>query len=193
MTYLRTTLGARSHRLEILVACMALLAALVPLADLVAAPPASGVSVPMRKITFEVSGAQGDINGGRGAVIQATTSLASGSTVTVKVGGTKGYNGGGAAGKGSHGAPGTGGGASDVRIGGTSLTNRVLVAAGGGGRGGESYKGDGGAGGVGSPGNGQNGYIGRRWLLRIRRRGRPDAWRRCPWPHPLDRQPSLLG
>jgi gliding motility-associated-like protein len=83
----------------------------------------------------------GTATGGKGAFVQATINVTPGSTLNVYVGGQTGYNGGGAGGIGLFSVPattkaGNGGGASDIRIGGTALANRVLVAGGGGGAGG---------------------------------------------------------
>ncbi len=131
----RSFLSSRRARLW---ACVALIAALAPIADLVEHEPADARPYAGQKVTFEVAGAQGGRDGGGGATIRATAELTPGSTVMVTVGGTDGFNGGGAPGRSRHGTPaGVGGGASDLRIGGTTLTHRVLVAAGGGGRGGE--------------------------------------------------------
>lgn len=77
--------------------------------------------------------------GGLGSMATGTASVAPGQTVYIYVGDRTGFNGGGAAGSpfaGSQfisGASGSGGGASDVRVGGNTLSNRVIVAAGGGG------------------------------------------------------------
>jgi hypothetical protein len=80
---------------------------------------------------FDVYGAQGGGTGGLGGHTAGTVSLTPGATVTILVGGVGtidhgGYNGGGSVNEG-------GGGASDIRIGGTGLADRVLVAGGGGG------------------------------------------------------------
>ncbi len=110
--------------------------------------------------TFDVFGAQGGSGnieqgpeghpGGLGGRATATIAVTAGSTVTIMVGGKGddfvndpmicntqgGFNGGGDAGAqdGDEGFCGQGGGgASDVRIGGANLSNRVLVAGGGGG------------------------------------------------------------
>lgn len=74
--------------------------------------------------------------GGLGAIVSGVYSVSAGSTLNLFVGGaalttTPGYNGGGLAGENA----GAGGGASDVRINDTSLTSRIIVAAGGGGGG----------------------------------------------------------
>ncbi|GAB5389167.1 MAG: hypothetical protein Alpg2KO_21350 [Alphaproteobacteria bacterium] len=85
-----------------------------------------------------------DTRGGGGAYVTASLSVTPGASIQVNVGegGTYNesgvwtcqgsvFNGGGDAG----GRAGTGGGATDIRIGGTALGNRALVAAGGGGGG----------------------------------------------------------
>lgn len=73
---------------------------------------------------------------GRAATVTGTLAVTPGQTVVVMVGGNgnsaaAGFNGGGMGGNGTA----TGGGASDVRIGGSGLAARKLVAAGGGGAG----------------------------------------------------------
>jgi len=95
-------------------------------------------------ITVDVNGSQGSANmsyysdqGGKGGRVQATYPVSAGETIYIYVGervamytfGVSAFNGGGAGG--SNG--GAGGGASDIRIGGTALTDRVIVGAGGGG------------------------------------------------------------
>jgi uncharacterized repeat protein (TIGR01451 family) len=125
--------------------------------------------------TFDVYGAQGGhifgITGGAGGEAAATLALTPGEAVTLLAGGAggslgdtecgvpsgaAGFNGGGAGGGGE--CPGTGGGgASDVRMGGTDLASRVLVAGGGGGaaNGIATCGAAGGAGGGSAGGNGQ--------------------------------------
>jgi hypothetical protein len=88
--------------------------------------------------TFDLYGAEGggESNGGRGARVTATVPVTPGEVVTIVIGGAGGhpafgpfplsFNGGG---DGWH----SGGGGTDVRIGGTTLDDRVLVAGGGGG------------------------------------------------------------
>ncbi|GAB2940123.1 hypothetical protein GCM10027048_00460 [Hymenobacter coalescens] len=77
--------------------------------------------------------------GGRGGRVQATLAVQPGQVLTIEVGGDRGYNpstlyqDGGYNGGGRGSEP--GGGATDIRIGGTGLANRVLVAGGGGGSG----------------------------------------------------------
>ena len=92
-------------------------------------------------ITIKCYGAQGGANGsatgGQGGYATGTLAVAAGQIVYIEVGGqggntgAAGWNGGGA------GIPGYGraggGGASDVRYGGNGLSNRVIVAGGGGG------------------------------------------------------------
>ena len=126
--------------------------------------------------TFDLFGAQGSNSstygggGGRGGESTAAlTNLVPGTSVQVNIGGQGGFNGGAAGGAGggysstssqSIGGPGArGGGATDVRIGGTTLASRVLVAGGGGGSGtGVTYQSGGGGGpGGGTSGNGGGG------------------------------------
>ncbi|NTW32423.1 MAG: hypothetical protein HGB12_07340 [Bacteroidetes bacterium] len=82
--------------------------------------------------------------GGLGGYINGVKTVAPGNVLNIYAGGTNGYNGGGTGG-------GTGGGASDVRIGGTALGNRIIVGGGAGGSGGYA----GGSGGYPAGGNGQ--------------------------------------
>jgi hypothetical protein len=91
-------------------------------------------------------------NGGLGAEVTGVLNVLGGAQLWIYVGGQTGYNGGGLAPAspcaGCRG--GNGGGASDIRSGGTALSNRVAIAGGGGGGGGgnSSYRGgDGGSGG----------------------------------------------
>ncbi|GKX28606.1 hypothetical protein SH1V18_10860 [Vallitalea longa] len=121
--------------------------------------------------TLEVWGAQGGGNyGGKGGYSKGNYYLTKGDTARVYVGGQGGkysgtgyqtvpggYNGGGS-GYGDQRASG-GGGATDIRIGGTTLINRVIVAGGGGGQGISSSTYSGGAGGgyAGQDGN-RGGY-----------------------------------
>ncbi len=95
-------------------------------------------------VKVDVKGAQGasaiynqpgtkpDDLGGKGGRVKAGYPVTPGQTLNIFVGGI-GYNGGGT-GAGSIAQP-AGGGASDIRIGGTALANRVIVAGGGGGGG----------------------------------------------------------
>ena len=109
------------------------------------------VPVGVTEIEFEVYGAEGGSNGGRGGFVSGTLSNLP-ETLTIVVGGqgatgvsqNGGYNGGGFSG-GRNGNPGSGGGASDIRFG-SSLDDRIVVAGGGGGSGGP-VGGDGGPGG----------------------------------------------
>ena len=107
--------------------------------------------------TFEVWGAQGGgSNGGRGGYSKGTLLVEQLSQLQINVGGQNGWNGGGK----SLGHTHVGGGASDVRINGTTLNDRFIVAGGGGG--GSKNKSDwtGGAGGglEGGPGREYGGY-----------------------------------
>jgi len=107
------------------------------------------------QITVDAIGGSGgvsnDIAPGLGQEVKATVSVTAGEVVNLFVGGAgaaynlPGFNGGG---QGSGG----GGGASDIRIGGTDLSNRVIVAGGGGGDGISEAGGNGGYG-SGSPGS----------------------------------------
>lgn len=134
------------------------------------------------QVTIEAWGAQGGSAadgdpsaggaGGLGGYAKGTLTVTPGQTLTVYVGGagsaggSGGYNGGGSGGSGTPGAGGTGGpagaggGASDVRQGGASLAQRVIVAGGGGGGGRDYWNGSctpcgvGGAGGDGGGGVG---------------------------------------
>lgn len=116
------------------------------------------------ELEFEVYGAQGGANGGRGGFVSGTLSNLP-AEITLVVGGegarganlNGGYNGGGYSG-GRDGNPGSGGGASDIRFG-SDLTDRVIVAGGGGGFGGP-VGGAGGAGGGESASDGSAGQGG---------------------------------
>jgi Glycine rich protein len=110
--------------------------------------------------SFDLFGAQGGGRGGPpglGGHATATIPVSAGDSIQVNVGGQGqpvfgsgqgGFNGGG---NGTGALPGSsGGGASDIRLGGTSLNHRVLVAGGGGGAGncsGGGQNSDGGGGG----------------------------------------------
>ena len=119
-----------------------------------------------RNISFDLMGAQGGRTGGLGGRVQGTfvnapTSLyiyVGGAGLT-GAGAAGGFNGGGAAG-GSRGDEGSGGGATDIRSG-TTLAERIAVAAGGGGAGGWLGGAGGAAGGTtgtaGTNGQGQGG------------------------------------
>lgn len=101
-------------------------------------------------------------SGAVGGVVSGTMSVTPGQVLYIYVGGAAvgavgGYNGGG---NGGIDGAGAGGGASDVRLGGTNLNDRIMVAGGGGGGGiGGCYTTTifGGNGGVGGTGNGVNG------------------------------------
>ena len=135
-------------------------------------PGADTFTVPagVTEASFDLFGAEGGSGvpefsrGGLGGRARAELALTPGASVTVVVGGKGGFdpacnpqvppaggvNGGAAGGRGASCGHGGGGGASDVRIGGTDLDHRVLVAGGGGGAANVSIGGntaDGGAGG----------------------------------------------
>jgi uncharacterized protein YjdB len=120
-------------------------------------------------VNIDLGGAQGGTNvngnaGGKGGRLTAVLNVTGGQVLNIYVGGrggnanynppgpTGGYNG-GANGSAYGGA---GGGASDIRVGGTALSNRVAVAGGGGGFGDDCGYNDNGGDGGGSSGN--NGY-----------------------------------
>ncbi|MBV5322527.1 MAG: hypothetical protein JZU60_01675, partial [Ilumatobacteraceae bacterium] len=89
-------------------------------------------------MTIDAYGAQGANNGasgGLGGRTQGTLTVTPGQTINIYVGGQAGYNGGGAPGSGGSWPGVYGGGATDVRVGGTALSNRVIVSGGGGGGG----------------------------------------------------------
>ncbi|MBG8556452.1 hypothetical protein I5L79_23095 [Hymenobacter sp. BT594] len=93
------------------------------------------------------------IGQGLGGRVQAVLSVTPGQVLTIYVGGAGGFYAGGYNGGGSNITPDFGGGgASDIRVNGTTLSDRVLVAGGGGGR---TYKANGGAGGGLTGGTGQ--------------------------------------
>jgi len=127
-----------------------------------ASPAPFPVPPGITQLTVTAYGAQGQqgggtapAQGGEGAEVQATIPVTPGESGTVFVGGqpdsnTPGFNGGGAGGLTtgtSYGYGGGGGGATDLRLGGSDLGSRVIVAAGGGG----------GAGGSGIAGSGSGG------------------------------------
>ncbi len=114
-------------------------------------------------VTIQAWGAQGASNqggivGGRGGYATGTLTVTPGDVLNIYVGGQNGYNGGGARGNQVCVAAraGNGGGASDVRLNGVALGNRVIVAGGGGGAGGQRLQ----ACGRGSGGGGGGGYYG---------------------------------
>lgn len=122
------------------------------------------------EITIEAHGASGSNGnastspagiGGNGAVVVGTLSVSGGEVLNIYVGGagtltTGGFNGGGVNAANSSSG---GGGASDVRVNGTALTDRVIVAGGGGAGGNGGCFGNTVAGGNGGPGGG-NGTAG---------------------------------
>lgn len=120
-------------------------------------------------VNIEALGAQGgsgeSYGGGYGGKATGTLAVVPGQVLNIYVGGAGangdgaggGFNGGGTAGCCT--APGSGGGASDIRVGGTSLIDRAIVAGGGGGGGGWVGGGGGGAGGY-TGNNGDNGQAG---------------------------------
>lgn len=101
------------------------------------------------EITITAEGAQGGNaaiggTGGLGGTATGVLSVTPGQTLYIYVGGQNGYNGGGAAGLNgsttvysgpSTGSAAVGGGATDIRVGGTTVNDRVIVAGGGGGGG----------------------------------------------------------
>lgn len=122
-------------------------------------------------VVLEAWGAQGNSNamtvaGGLGGYSTGKLGVSSGDTLWIFVGGggiistNGGYNGGGAGGNGgcAQAFAGGGGGASDVRVGGITLNDRVIVGAGGGGAAGDRIagcgRGNGGGGGAGYYGGG---------------------------------------
>jgi len=100
-------------------------------------------------VIINVWGAQGETPalggiGGKGAFATGRLDVTAGDKLYIQVGGQNGYNGGGQGGKNGYinfamvvdpGYGGYGGGASDVRVGGTALADRIIVAGGGGGGG----------------------------------------------------------
>lgn len=125
------------------------------------APEVFVVPAGVTEITIEnwgASGASGDGagagNGGLGGYATGVLSVTPGDVINIFVGGQDGYNGGGMV---PASVAGNGGGASDVRVGGATLADRILVAAGGGGGGSTGCEadwmgGNGGSGGAGDPG-----------------------------------------
>jgi hypothetical protein len=107
-------------------------------------------------VTLEVWGAQGGGgNSGLGGYARGTLSVAKGDTLHVFVGerpsgSTGGWNGGGSSFPYNDSVGSGGGGASDIRLGGTALSNRIIVAGGGGA----------GSGHIGGAGSGANGVGG---------------------------------
>lgn len=118
------------------------------------------VPVGVNAIQIETFGAEGmssgTVIGGAGGYASGVLAVTPGQLFYVYVGGQNGYNGGGIGG--ANGA-GNGGGASDVRFGGNTVNDRIIVAGGGGGAGATGCEGTylGGSGGDGGGGNGANG------------------------------------
>ena len=110
------------------------------------------------------TGYGGNGDQGKGGRVQTNLSVTPGDVLNIYVGGTGHYagyvqsnitfNGGNS----STYSGGYGGGATDIRVGGTALTDRVIVAGGGGGEGNGSNK-DGGDGGGLTGQNGEGGYV----------------------------------
>jgi hypothetical protein len=94
---------------------------------------------------------------GKGGRASARVEVTPGSTISIVVGGKGGYPGAGYNG-GGEGRRFGGGGATDVRVGGTALVNRLIVAGGGGGVG--NYGGDSGGAGGGLTGTSGHGGFG---------------------------------
>ncbi len=117
------------------------------------------VPADVRSMSLSISGAQGGRSGGNGTKTLGTFKTIPTGNLYIYVGGqgssgngaAGGYNGGGQAGSG-HGDEGSGGGATDIRTS-TLLTDRIAVAAGGGGTGGW-------IGGTGGMGSGTTGIAG---------------------------------
>lgn len=129
--------------------------------------PASVTSIVVEAIGADGGSAPsfvGPTDTAQGGYVRTNVSVTPGQTINIYVGGagtqtTAGWNGGGAAAS-QYG--GGGGGASDIRIGGTALTDRIVVAGGAGGSAFGSYSGVGGAGGglTGGAGFTGNGFTG---------------------------------
>ena len=122
-------------------------------------------------INVTAAGAKGGgTTGGNGALVSATLSVTQGQTFYIYVGGNGicgsntggGWNGGGTGKIANSAANGScgGGGATDLRIGGTTLNDRAIVAAGGGGMGGGTQDATGGFGGCTTGGTGVNSFGG---------------------------------
>lgn len=100
------------------------------------------VPVGVRRLTVVARGAEGEQDGfshrrcfGLPGRVYAVIPVRPGDKLSIFVGGRSGFNGGGAGGRGRYGDGSGGGGASDVRMGGDTLKERIIVAAGGGGAG----------------------------------------------------------
>ena len=149
------------------------------------APQTFVVPANATQVTITAAGASGGADcyntaGGLGASVTATMAVTPGESLAVYVGGAGGrpgqvngyctiaglggFNGGAPGGPVLAATPtdtgAGGGGASDVRLGGTALSNRVVAAAGGGGGGAGPALGTGGAGGASTGGTGGAGYGG---------------------------------
>lgn len=115
------------------------------------------------QLEIELKGASGGgSNGGNGSTVTGIIEVVEGEILEIRVGGeggcpSAGYNGGGEGGNaGGANAGCGGGGASDIRIGGSALADRVLVAAGGGGMGGGNTDADAGEAGCNDGGEGDS-------------------------------------
>jgi hypothetical protein len=96
----------------------------------------------VRRLTVVARGAEGEEDGFLGrrcfgfpGRVYAVIRVRPGDKLSILIGGRSGFNGGGAGGSGGYGGASGGGGASDVRMGGDTLKDRIIVAAGGGGAG----------------------------------------------------------
>jgi len=91
------------------------------------------------QVTIDAYGSQGvGLNGfiaGNGGRAQGVLTVTPGQILNVYVGGTNAFNGGGIGQGGAN-----GGGATDIRVGGITLADRVIVAGGGGGAGGDNWQ-----------------------------------------------------
>lgn len=119
-------------------------------------------------INVTLAGAEGGGTvGGNGAVVTGTLTVTPGQVLNIYVGGSgncpqAGWNGGGNGQNANSTANRScgGGGATDIRIGGTALSNRVIVASGGGGMGGGTQDAAGGVGGCATGATGVNSFGG---------------------------------
>jgi hypothetical protein len=119
----------------------------------------------VQSISVDLRGSQGVTNsygaGGMGGRVTGMYPVTAGQVLNIYIGGQP-YNGGGSSGSPS----GNGGGASDIRISGTALANRIFVAGGGGGAGYNCSSGQGGGAGGGTTGgtgyycSSQSSYVG---------------------------------
>ena len=118
-------------------------------------------------LSFTAEGAQGGSGtagygvGGLGGRVQGSLSVTPGQALSIYVGqmplsNIGGFNGGGNGANNTYGRG--GGGATDIRIGGVALANRVVVAAGGGGGGTNCFSANQNSGGVGGGATGGDGY-----------------------------------